>query len=194
VGGVGVAAGAEVVSFKVLNDRGSGSISGIIKAIDVMIDVAGVGDVANMSLGGGLSSALNDAVVKAASSAKKIRFAIAAGNESIDVDSTSPASAGNPELGIYVISAHDVSLKNSYFTNFDNSGGSDVDNVAFAAPGVGIYSLGLDGSMVSLSGTSMASPHAAGILLLGGFKAGTEFAMAYGGEQVDPLAVSSYWG
>ena len=193
-GVVGVAAGAKVVAFKVLNDRGSGSISRIVAALDAMIDVASNGDVANMSLGGGLSSALNDAVVRAATSSKNIRFAIAAGNEARDVDASSPASAGNPGLGIYVISAHDKSGKNASFTNYDNFGGVDLDNVAFAAPGVGILSLAIDGSTRSLSGTSMASPHVAGILLLGGFRGGAGSATAFGAEMVDPFAVSSYWG
>lgn len=190
---VGVAPGVEVVSFKVLNDRGSGSISRIVEALNQVVDAASAGDVVNMSLGGGLSAALNDAVVRAATSSKKIRFAIAAGNESIDVDSVSPASAGNSGLGIYVISAHDQGGKNARFTNFDNFGGEDVDNVAFAAPGVSIVSLAIDGSTRALSGTSMASPHFAGILFLGGVKE-AGFATAYGAETVDPFAVSSYWG
>ena len=115
----------------------AGTISGIIAGIDSMISVAGVGDVANMSLGGGFSQSLNDAVLKAATSSKTIRFAIAAGNSYKDVDAYSPASVGNHLLGIYTISAHDINKRNASFTNFtnfDNFGGADVDNVADTSP------------------------------------------------------------
>ena len=196
-GVVGVAPNAEVVSIKVLNDRGSGTISGIIAGIDSMISVAGVGDVANMSLGGGFSQSLNDAVLKAATSSQKIRFAIAAGNSYKDVDAYSPASVGDFSKGIYTISAHDINKRNASFTNFDNFGGADVDNVAYAAPGVNITSLKIDGTTVAYNGTSMAAPHVAGLLLIGDFRYTTtsttfgELATAYRSETTDPLAITN---
>lgn len=195
IGVVGVAPGVEVVSYKVLNDRGSGTYSGIIDAIDKLIANAKPGDVVNMSLGGGLSIALNDAISRAA--AKGILFSLAAGNEYKDVDFASPASAGDATKGIYTISAHNSSLKNASFTNYDNFSGDDVDNVSYAAPGVAIVSLKIDGTTTALSGTSMAAPHVAGLLVLGGsngFLYGTSdglFATRYGSEQIDPLAIWS---
>ncbi len=191
-GVVGVAPGAEVISYKVLNDRGSGSYSGMIAAINSLIANARPGDVVNMSLSGSLSAALNDAIRAAAD--KGILFSIAAGNDSKDVDSVSPASAGNVSKGIFTISAHGASLRNASFTNFDNFGGSDLDNVAYAAPGVNIVSLKIDGTTTALSGTSMAAPHVAGLLAQAGlnaFLANTSLANKYGFETTDPLAIWS---
>lgn len=192
IGVVGVAPGAEVISYKVLNDRGSGTYSGIIAAIDAVISNAKVGDVVNLSLGGGLSTQLNAAIQKAA--AAGILFAIAAGNEYQDVDRVSPASAGSASDGIFTVSAHNSSLRNASFTNYDIFGGNDVDNVAYSAPGVGIVSLKIDGTTTALSGTSMAAPHVAGLLVLGGtnaFSPNAGSAGAYGSETTDPLAIWS---
>lgn len=193
-GVVGVAPGVTVIAYKVLNDRGSGTISGIVNAIDAMIAVADVGDVANMSLGAGFSKALNDAVLKAATGDKKILFSIAAGNSYADVDGYSPASIGDSSKGIFTVSAYASNGRNASFTNYDNFGGTDADNVAYAAPGVGIVSLKRDGTTTTLSGTSMAAPHVAGLLVLGGtnaFHSSPGFANAYGNETPDPLAVWS---
>ncbi|MGB5135068.1 MAG: S8 family serine peptidase [Prochlorococcaceae cyanobacterium] len=191
-GVAGVAPNAEVVSVKVLNDRGSGSYSGIIAGIDYMMGITkpGVVNVANMSLGGGFSMSLNDAILKAARE-KGILFSLAAGNSYQDVDSFSPASVGDASKGIYTISAHDINKRNASFTNFDRFGGTDVDNVAYAAPGVNITSLRIDGSTIAYSGTSMAAPHVAGLLLIGGFRSGTASAFAYGSETRDPLAITN---
>ncbi|MDQ3144927.1 MAG: S8 family serine peptidase, partial [Pseudomonadota bacterium] len=78
IGVVGVSPGAPVVAVRVLDSRGSGSNSGVIAGVDYVSANAASGDVANMSLGGGVSSALDAAVVAAAS--KGIRFVLAAGN------------------------------------------------------------------------------------------------------------------
>lgn len=163
-GVVGVAAGAAVVAVRVLNNNGSGSYSGVIAGIDYVADNAAVGDVANMSLGGGRSTSVNNAVSAAA--AKGILFALAAGNESADADEKSPASTnGN---NIFTVSAIDSSDK---FASFSNYGNPPVD---CAAPGVNILSLYKDGGMATLSGTSMAAPHVAGMLLVSGLPVSTD--------------------
>lgn len=158
---VGVAAGATVVAVRVLDSRGSGQYSWIIAGVDYVAKVGGNTDVANMSLGGGFYLTLNNAII--AASGKGIRFALAAGNSSADCSSTSPASTnGN---GIYTVSAHDV---NKYFASFSNYG-APVD---FSAPGVNILSSRPGGGTVAMSGTSMAAPHVAGLLMAYGNVAG----------------------
>ncbi|WP_324720550.1 S8 family serine peptidase [Salinimicrobium sp. HB62] len=156
VGVVGVAAGATVVPVKVLDARGSGSYSGVIAGVNHVAKYGQTGDVANMSLGGPVSQALDDAVVAASS---KVKFALAAGNESTDANNSSPARANG--TNIYTVSAHDSSDR---FASFSNYGNPPVD---YAAPGVSINSTWKNGGYNTISGTSMASPHVAGILLLG---------------------------
>ncbi len=155
IGVVGVAAGATVIPVKVLDRRGSGSYSGVIAGIDFVAANASNGDVANMSLGGGFSQAVNDAVINASST---VKFAIAAGNESADANGSSPASAnGN---NIYTISAMS---EGDIWASFSNYGNPPVD---YCEPGVAIKST-WPGGYNTISGTSMASPHACGLLLLG---------------------------
>ena len=160
IGVVGVAAGATVVPVKVLNSRGSGSYSGVIAGVNWVAANASAGDVANMSLGGPVSQALDDAVVAASS---KVKFALAAGNESQNANNSSPARAnGN---NIYTVSAVNQNLVYASFSNFGNP------PVDFAAPGVSVLST-VPGGYASYSGTSMASPHVCGILLWGNISPG----------------------
>ncbi|MCP9201368.1 S8 family serine peptidase [Gramella sp. GC03-9] len=162
VGVIGVAAGATVVPVKVLDSRGSGSYSGVIAGVDFVGANGANGDVANMSLGGPVSQALDDAVVAAASNG--IKFVLAAGNESDDANNHSPARANG--TNVYTISAMD---SNDNWASFSNYGNPPVD---YAAPGVSVKSTWKDGNYNTISGTSMAAPHAAGVLLLG--NAGTD--------------------
>ncbi|MFA6218456.1 MAG: S8 family serine peptidase [Erythrobacter sp.] len=157
IGVVGVAAGVKLVAVKVLDRRGSGSNSGVIAGVDYAANNFAAGDVANMSLGGGFSQALNDAVEAAA--ARGLKFAIAAGNESTNAGTTSPASASGSN--IFTISSF---AQGDIWSSFSNFGNPPVD---FAEPGSSIFSTYKDGGYATLSGTSMASPHAAGLLLLG---------------------------
>lgn len=156
IGVVGVAAGATVVPIKVLGSRGSGSWSGIIAGIDHVAEKGAFGDVANMSLGGGVVPAVDDAVKAAA--AKGIKFVLAAGNSSDNAINYSPARTNGPN--IYTISAM---WEGDTWVSFSNYG-SPVD---YCAPGVYINSTWKNGEYNSISGTSMAAPHAAGVLLLG---------------------------
>lgn len=157
VGVIGVAPGATVIPVKVLNSRGSGSYSGVIAGVDWVAANGKSGDVANLSLGGPVSDALDNAVKNAAS--KGIKFALAAGNESTDANNSSPARVNG--TNIYTISAVDSKDAWAYFSNYGNP------PVDYAAPGVSVRSTYKNGGYASLSGTSMASPHAAGVLLLG---------------------------
>jgi subtilisin family serine protease len=154
---VGVAAGATVVAVKVLGNSGSGSYSDVIAGVDHVAANAASGDSANMSLGGSPSQAVDDAVIAAAG--KGIRFAIAAGNSGADANNYSPARANHSN--IWTVSAID---SNDNFASFSNWGNPPVD---CAAPGVSVLSLRKGGGTTTYSGTSMAAPHVAGILLFG---------------------------
>lgn len=159
---VGVAAGATVVSVRVLDRRGSGTVSGVIAGVNYVAKYAGNGDVANMSLGGSVSEALDEAVIAAAESG--VKFALAAGNASDYANNHSPARANH--ANIFTISAIDSEDKFAWFSNFGNP------PIEFAAPGVSVLSLWKNGGTNTISGTSMAAPHVAGILLLGAVKSG----------------------
>ena len=161
-GVIGVAAGATVIPVKVLDSRGSGSYSGVIAGVDYVGANGSNGDVANMSLGGPTSQALDDAVL--AASQNGIKFALAAGNEGTDANNSSPARVNGSN--IVTISAMD---SNDNWASFSNYGNPPVD---YAAPGVAVKSTWKNGGYNTISGTSMASPHAAGVLLLG--SAGTD--------------------
>jgi subtilisin family serine protease len=154
----GVAAGATIVPVRVLGNSGSGFLSDVIAGVNyVATDGVGVpGDVANMSLGGGPSSTLDTAVVNA--SKKGIYFTLAAGNETDSANNHSPARANG--ANIFTISAID---RYDNFAWFSNYGNPPID---YAAPGVSIRSLYKGGGTAVLSGTSMAAPHVAGILLI----------------------------
>lgn len=179
-GVVGVAPGATVISIRVLDRRGSGLTSWIVQGINYAAGLVKTGGlknnlindlVANMSLGGGLNSSIDSAIRAAAandSGGRFLRFAVAAGNSSADVDGFSPANTGD-HANIYTVSAIDINNNMASFSNYDdvNDIGTN-DDVDYSAPGVGVQSLGMSGGIVTMSGTSMASPHMAGVLLMGG--------------------------
>jgi hypothetical protein len=161
VGVVGVAANATLVSVRVMGNDGRGTYSAIIAGIDYVAANAREGDVANLSLGGSPSEALDAAVINAAN--RGIRFAIAAGTSSTSAATISPARVEHSN--VYTVSA--ISSNNS-FASFSNYGNPPID---FAAPGVSIVSSGNGGGTATKSGTSMASPHVAGLLLLNSIRA-----------------------
>ncbi len=162
IGVVGVAPGATLVAVKVLTRSGSGSTSGVVAGINYVAREAKSGDVANMSLGGGISLTLDNAVLNASynSDTKKIiKFALAAGNELDDANNHSPARVNGPN--IYTVSAMSFGDK---WASFSNYGNPPID---YCAPGVTILSTWKGGGYNTISGTSMATPHVAGLLLLG---------------------------
>jgi hypothetical protein len=120
VGVIGVAAGATVIPVKVLDSRGSGSYSGVIAGVDHVAANGNSGDVANLSLGGPTSDALDAAVLAAAQNG--IKMVLAAGNESANANNSSPARVnGN---NVYTISAMD---SNDNFASFSNYANPPVD-------------------------------------------------------------------
>jgi subtilisin family serine protease len=160
-GVVGVAAGAPVVPIKVMGPTGSGRKSWVIAGIDYVAAAGKPGDVANISLGGSISSTQDQAILNA--SAKGIRFTLAAGNNAADANNYSPGRVNG--ANIYTISSID---SNGAFSSYSNFGNPPID---FAAPGRGVRSTMPGGIYGSKSGTSMAAPHVAGILLLNGVRA-----------------------
>jgi subtilisin len=172
-GVVGVAPGARIWAVKVLNSRGSGYSSWIIAGIDWVAANAGTIEVANMSLGGsGYSQAEYDAIQGAVN--KGVAFAVAAGNDDANASNYSPAAFDNV-LTVSALADFDGlpgglgsptcrTDQDDTLADFSNWG-SAVD---IAAPGVCILSTyPLEkGEYGTISGTSMASPHAAGALAL----------------------------
>jgi subtilisin len=172
IGIVGVAPGVRLWAVKVLDSGGSGPVSTVLAGIDWVVQRAATFEVANMSLGGGFSQAINDAV-KAGTQAG-IVFVVAAGNSAWDAANYSPASEptaltvsalddndGLPGSlgGLTAWGEYDDTL--AQFSNY----GEVVD---VCAPGVEIYSTYpvSMGSYTIMSGTSMAAPHVAGAAAL----------------------------
>jgi len=153
---VGIVPGAPLTAVKVLGCSGSGSYSDVIKGIDWVAANAVKPAVANMSLGGGASTAVDDAVRSAADSG--VVFAIAAGNSGVDACTQSPARAGTHN-GVITVAATGSNDAEASWSNY----GSCVD---IWAPGVNIVSTALRGGTTTMSGTSMASPHVAGVAAL----------------------------
>ncbi|XP_041470585.1 aqualysin-1-like [Lytechinus variegatus] len=154
----GVATGVQIKGVKVLGCWGSGSTSGIVSGLEyVAANKQGDKNVASMSLGGGISLTLDNAVKSLISDG--VPTAVAAGNSNEDACSTSPARASTA----ITVGATDNSDTRSSFSNY----GSCLD---IFAPGTDITSTWIDSNYATntISGTSMACPHVAGAIALFG--------------------------
>lgn len=160
---IGICPGVKVIGVKVLNSNGTGSWSNIIAGINyVAANLQSGVNVVNMSIGGGQYTPIDDAVYDLAG-ANNVFISVAAGNEKKNAMKYSPANTGQ-YIGdnIFTIAAHDQSNK---FASFSNYG---IPPVEYIAPGVTIFSCYKGGGYAWMSGTSMAAPHACGIILARG--------------------------
>jgi len=154
-----------LIAVKVLDCDGSGSNSGVISGVNWVAQQAKNSkrpSVANMSLGGGYSAALNQAVASAISSG--VTFAVAAGNDNKDACSYSPASvASSISVGATTVDSK-VGAADDLRATFSNYGSC----VHIFAPGQLIKSawIGSTTAIQTISGTSMATPHVCGAAAL----------------------------
>ncbi|WP_394205267.1 S8 family serine peptidase [Shewanella waksmanii] len=151
----GVAKNVNIVGVRVLGCSGSGSNSGVIAGINWVKNNASGPSVANMSLGGGASQATDDAVNAAV--AAGITFVVAAGNDNSNACNYSPARASDA----LTVGSTTNSDSRSSFSNY----GSCLD---IYAPGSSITSAWYNSNNATntISGTSMAAPHVAGVAAL----------------------------
>jgi len=159
----GVAKKANIFAVKVLRSNGSGTMSDVVKGVEwaaeahikkaAKKDPRFKGSAANMSLGGGKSPSLDMAVDAAVEVG--INFAVAAGNDNADACNYSPAAA---EKAV-TVGASTLGDQRAYFSNYGKC--TDI-----FAPGLNIEStwIGSNYAINTISGTSMASPHVAGLL------------------------------
>ncbi|KAK8242943.1 subtilisin-like protease [Phyllosticta capitalensis] len=158
---VGVASKANIIGVKILADSGSGSSSGLLAGLDYVsgkLSSSSVGSVISMSLAfSGTSSAVEAALKKLMASG--VHTVAASGNNAGDACTFSPANLGGDNTALNTVGAMNIGESVSAFSNT----GSCVD---FYAPGEGIvsaYNTG-DTNYVIMSGTSMATPHVAGLI------------------------------
>jgi subtilisin len=186
-GVVGVASQAKIVPVKVLADNGSGTWSQVICGVDYVTANASQIKIANLSLGGSgtdspsdssCNNSRNDALHKAICKSVKagVTYVVAAGNSGQDVKSFVPA-AYDEVITVTALADSDGRAcgygpataygRDDSFASFSNYATLSADkNRLLGAPGVSIYSTYRGGGWVYMSGTSMASPHVAGVAAL----------------------------
>ncbi len=180
-GVVGMAPGAKIHGYKVCNSGGSCPNDDIIAAVDAVTAYKNANPsmpmVANMSLGGGVSDAIDTAVRRSVNAG--VAYTLSAGNGVFgacfvpaDAQTSSPARVGDDDINAANGSNGDTKRVNGAITT-TSSGQNDADvncnygnPVTVASPGDGIKSTWLNGGYNTISGTSMAAPHSAGAAIL----------------------------
>ena len=157
VGATGVAPGANILPVRVLGADGSGSSLDVAAGIRYAADLGA--QIINLSLGGGYSRAIASAIDYAQSLGSLI--VAAAGNESAAAPSY-PARFSSTEDSVISVGAYNSSGQIAGFSNHVGASGA----VQVDAPGVGVFSTYVGGGYATLSGTSMAAPHVAGLAAL----------------------------
>jgi subtilisin len=180
IGTLGVASGASIIALKVLDKNGDGFLSAIIEALAWVRRYGKAGDVVNISLAlDEPSDILQQEITKLATAG--IYVTIAAGNDTDDAANFSPANING--TNIFTVSAIDSLNRFAKFSNYGN------DVIDYAAPGVRVLSTYLGGRYAKMSGTSMAAPHVAGLLLINKGKINSAgFAIGDPDNVQDPIA------
>ena len=181
VGVIGVAPGVKLVSMRVLSNNGSGQFSWSISAFDWIASHANTSyiNVVNYSVGPGsrYTSTTLDAAVKGMAD-EGIVVCVAAGNSEDDATYYSPARVNYANVYTIASMGSDES-----FSDFSNYGGP----VDWIEPGEGVYSTFKGDGYATMSGTSMATPHATGMFAVGGITAG-------GDATGVPAGTTTEWG
>src|SRR5881398_611609 len=149
----GVAKAVSLHGVRVLTCAGIGLNSDVIAGVDWVTANHASPAVANMSLGGGKSAALDQAVTNLWNSG--VFLAVAAGNDNADACNTSPAGAS----GVFTVAASEKTDAKASYSNWGTC-------VEAYGPGSAIKSTYLAGLTMTLSGTSMATPHVTGVAAL----------------------------